>query len=170
MKINKSNKHYLVNIYEYKRRGERGALACTGRGRLGDARARARAHVSACVWAHKNAVTTLPTGGKERPARGSSVWEGGIEGGREEWIGPWGAQERTPPSHSRLTPQASLPPPQPLAPHPAPPHPVPGAQDAGAHHRHVHRRAGQARVPHGHADARAAHPARQGHLEHLHRA
>ena len=47
-----------------------------------------------------------------------------------------------------------------------------GVRPAGArpHHRRVGRRARQSGVPHGAADARAAHPAREGDLEHLHRA
>lgn len=43
------------------------------------------------------------------------------------------------------------------------------APHAGAHHRHLARRGGQARAAHGHAGPRAAHPPRQGHLQHLHR-
>ena len=44
------------------------------------------------------------------------------------------------------------------------------AAHARPHHRRVGRRAGQVGVPHGAADARAAHPPREGDLEHLHRA
>ena len=42
------------------------------------------------------------------------------------------------------------------------------AADAGTHHRRVGRRARQHRVPDGAADARAAHPPREGDVEHLH--
>ena len=44
------------------------------------------------------------------------------------------------------------------------------APDAGPHHRRVARRQGQARVPPGAADPRAAHPPREGDAQHLHRA
>ncbi len=42
------------------------------------------------------------------------------------------------------------------------------APDPRPHHRRVHRRAGPARAAHGAADARAAHPPRKGHQQHLH--
>ena len=57
-----------------------------------------------------------------------------------------------------------------------PPRRVPGhprraqAPDAGAAHRRLQGRGGPAGLPHGPADARAAHPAREGHQQHLHRA
>ena len=44
------------------------------------------------------------------------------------------------------------------------------APDAGPARRRVEGRAGQARLPPGAADARAAHPPREGHEQHLHRA
>ena len=44
------------------------------------------------------------------------------------------------------------------------------APDAGPHHRRLGRRARPPRLPHGAADARAAHPPREGDVEHLHRA
>ena len=44
------------------------------------------------------------------------------------------------------------------------------APHAGPRHRRVDRRAGPSRLSHGAADARAAHPPREGDLEHLHRA
>ena len=44
------------------------------------------------------------------------------------------------------------------------------AADAGPDHRRVGRRARQHRVSHGAADPRAAHPAREGDVEYLHRA
>ena len=44
------------------------------------------------------------------------------------------------------------------------------ASGAGPDHRRLGRRAGQHRLPDGDPDARAAHPAREGDLEHLHRA
>ena len=50
-------------------------------------------------------------------------------------------------------------------------HPAgPRAPDAGPHHRRLGGRAGAPGLPHGAADARAAHPPREGDLEHLHRA
>ncbi len=45
------------------------------------------------------------------------------------------------------------------------------AQDAGPHHRRLARtRSGTPALPHGAADARAAHPPREGDVQHLHRA
>ena len=43
------------------------------------------------------------------------------------------------------------------------------ARDAGAHHRGVGGQRRAARLPHGPADARAAHPAGEGQVQHLHR-
>ena len=45
---------------------------------------------------------------------------------------------------------------------------APRAAGARPHHRRVGRRARRPRLPHGAADARAAHPPREGDVEHLH--